>query len=159
MKKSSIGRSGALRLSLFSAIALFAAAPPALAEIGHASFYGRELAGRKTASGEVFRPENLTAAHRSLPFGTRLKVDNLQNGRSVVLRINDRGPFVRGRMLDVSLGAARALGFVAAGTTRVRIERIDTGAPRVPALAAAEPALDPALPEIELARNPEGNGN
>lgn len=136
---------------------------PTLADIGHASYYGRELAGRKTASGEVFRPEGMTAAHRSLPLGTKVKVTNLSNGKAVVLRINDRGPFVRGRMLDVSHGAAKVLGFAAAGTARVRIERLGqfeasapTGAPLV-LPTRVEPQPD--LPETELLRNPVGNGN
>lgn len=95
---------------------------PALAEsIGTASFYGHELAGRKTASGERFNPNGLTAAHRSLPFGTRVLVTNLHNGRSVVVRISDRGPFVRSRIIDVSLGAAKALGFVGRGTAKVKM--------------------------------------
>jgi rare lipoprotein A len=143
-----------------------AAQSSAKADIGHASFYGRELAGRKTASGEVFRPDGMTAAHRSLPFGTRLKVTNLANGRSVVLRINDRGPFVRGRMIDVSQGAARVLGFASAGTARVRIERMGATAPNVPADMAQEPPA-PAIVSLEttidlpaetLLRNPEGSG-
>ena len=96
----------------------------ASAETGRASYYGRELAGKRTASGETFLVSGLTAAHRRLPFGTRLRVTNLANGRSVVVRVNDRGPFVRGRIIDVSLGAARALGFVARGTALVRIERL-----------------------------------
>lgn len=136
---------------------------PTLADIGHASFYGRELAGRKTASGEVFRPEGMTAAHRSLPLGTKVKVTNLSNGKAVVLRINDRGPFVRGRMLDVSHGAAKVLGFAAAGTARVKIERLGRyeasqpiGAPLV-LPTRTEPQPD--LPETELLRNPVGNGN
>lgn len=91
---------------------------------GHASYYGKELAGRKTASGERFNPQGLTAAHRTLPFGTRLRLTNPTNGRTVVVRINDRGPFVRGRAIDVSLGAAHALGFVGRGTARLSIERL-----------------------------------
>jgi rare lipoprotein A len=91
---------------------------------GVASFYGPGFAGKKTANGERFNPGALTAAHRSLPFGTRLKLTNTANGRSVVVRINDRGPFVGGRVLDVSQGAASALGFVAAGTARLKIEPV-----------------------------------
>ncbi|MCZ8182971.1 MAG: septal ring lytic transglycosylase RlpA family protein [Beijerinckiaceae bacterium] len=100
-------------------------ATPALAQnVWHTSYYGQELAGRKTASGERFNPGALTAAHRTLPFGTKLKLTNIQNGRSVIVRINDRGPFVRGRMLDVSRGAASALGFVGQGTARLRVETL-----------------------------------
>ena len=93
--------------------------------VGHASFYGKELAGRKTASGERFNPGGMTAAHRSLAFGTQLKLTNISNGRTAIVRINDRGPFVRGRVLDVSFGAAQALGFVGRGTASLRIEPLN----------------------------------
>ena len=96
----------------------------AQAQSGRASYYGHELAGRRTASGEKFNPNGLTAAHRSLPFGTKLRLTNPTTGKSVIVRVNDRGPFVRGRVLDVSLGAARALGFVGRGTTQLKIERV-----------------------------------
>ena len=76
---------------------------------GIASTYSH--AGRKTANGEIARPAGYTAAHRSLPFGTRVRVINRKNGRSVVVRINDRGPFIRGRVIDVTPAGARALGF------------------------------------------------
>jgi rare lipoprotein A len=83
-----------------------------------ASWYGGgEGLSRRTASGEIFRPDGLTAAHRTLPFGTRLHVS--ANGRSVIVRVNDRGPFARGRSLDLSRGAARALGMIGRGTARV----------------------------------------
>ena len=91
-------------------------------EVGTASWYGREFAGRRTASGEIFRPQDLTAAHRTLPFGTRVRVVNVENGRSVEVRINDRGPFKHPRILDVSEAAARKLGFHRQGLTRVRLE-------------------------------------
>lgn len=110
-------------------------APVAAQSVGHASYYGKELAGRKTASGERFNPGGLTAAHRSLPFGTQLKLTNKQNGRSVVVRVNDRGPFVRGRAIDVSFGAAQALGFAGRGVTQLLIEPL--GNLRVKAVAAA----------------------
>ena len=158
----------ACRLGLHSAAFLLLSGSAVLAETGHASFYGRELAGRRTASGEVFRPDGMTAAHRSLPFGSRVKVTNHANGKAVVLRITDRGPFVRGRIIDVSHGAARALGFVGQGTTRVTIERMggkatpepETRAPAAvsPMKAQAEPETPDALPEAGLLRNPEGNG-
>ncbi len=89
---------------------------------GIASFYGRGFAGRPTATGEIFNPEAMTAAHRSLPFGTRVRVTNTRNGRSVVVRINDRGPFIRGRIIDVSTGAARNLGMINSGLAPVTIE-------------------------------------
>lgn len=111
-----------MRLILGAAFAAVLISPSAAQGVGHASYYGKELAGRKTASGERFNPAGMTAAHRSLPFGTRLRLTNLGNGRAVVVRVNDRGPFVRSRTIDVSLAAAQALGFVGRGTARVRIE-------------------------------------
>jgi rare lipoprotein A len=78
-----------------------------------ASWYGDELRGNRTASGEKFNPDGLTAAHRTLPFGTCLVVGNPRNGKSVNVRVNDRGPFAKDRMLDLAAGAARAIGIVA----------------------------------------------
>ncbi|HEY1905898.1 MAG TPA: septal ring lytic transglycosylase RlpA family protein [Myxococcaceae bacterium] len=92
-------------------------------EEGEASWYGPGLYGRKTASGEVLRPGTLTAAHRTLPFGTCLRVTNLENGRVVEVRVNDRGPYAAGRIVDVSETAARALGMHGRGVTRVRLGR------------------------------------
>ncbi|MFW9262289.1 septal ring lytic transglycosylase RlpA family protein [Nostoc sp. CALU 546] len=89
---------------------------------GIASFYGYDFAGNRTASGQRFNPEGMTAAHRSLPFGTKVRVTNTRNGRSVVLRINDRGPFIRGRIIDVSTGAARVLGMMGSGIAPVQVE-------------------------------------
>lgn len=89
---------------------------------GEASYYGHELAGNRTASGEHFDPAGMTAAHRTLPFGSRVRVTNTRNGRSVVVRINDRGPFVRHRVIDVSRAAAQRLGMLGAGRAQVRLE-------------------------------------
>jgi rare lipoprotein A len=89
---------------------------------GEASYYGHELAGNRTASGERFNPMGMTAAHRTLPLGTKLKITNKANGKSVVVRINDRGPFVKHRLIDVSLGAAHAIGMFRAGKARVRLD-------------------------------------
>jgi len=89
---------------------------------GLASFYGYDGSSNKTASGERFHPEKMTAAHRSLPFGTRVRVTNPRNGRSVVVRINDRGPFIRGRVIDLSYGAARVLGIIRRGVAPVKIQ-------------------------------------
>ena len=99
--------------------------PPARAwlEEGLASYYGPGLAGRPTASGEKFNPRKLTAAHKKLPFGTCLRVVNMENGRSVEVRVNDRGPFVQGRVVDVSLAAAKQLDMLKKGLARVRIYR------------------------------------
>jgi rare lipoprotein A len=99
-----------------------ATAPGAV--VGLASFYGPGFHGRRKANGERFDQHAMTAAHRGYPFGTRVRVTNLVNGRAVELRITDRGPFVRGRIVDVSYGAARRLGFVERGVTRVRVERL-----------------------------------
>ena len=89
---------------------------------GMASFYGPGFEGHLTASGERFDPHALTAAHRTLPFGTRVRVTNLENGRSVVVRINDRGPYAHARIIDVSLEAARRLDLLRRGVGRVRLE-------------------------------------
>jgi len=88
---------------------------------GMASYYGNELAGNRTASGERFDPAQLTAAHRSLPFGSLVRVTNTSNGDSVVVRINDRGPFTHRRVIDVSTAAAREIGMHRSGTARVKL--------------------------------------
>jgi rare lipoprotein A len=92
------------------------------AATGQASWYGPGFYGNRTASGEVLRPGTYTAAHRSLPFGTRVRVTNLNNGRSAVVRINDRGPFTGGRIIDLAHGAASDLGVTASGVATVRLE-------------------------------------
>ncbi|NBD33123.1 MAG: septal ring lytic transglycosylase RlpA family protein [Cyanobacteria bacterium] len=89
---------------------------------GRASWYGPRFHGRRTASGERFNAGAYTAAHRSLPFGTKVRVTNLSNGRAVVVRINDRGPYAGGRVIDLSKAAARAIGMIRSGTAPVRIE-------------------------------------
>lgn len=92
---------------------------------GEASWYGPGFHGRQTASGEVYDMEAMTAAHNQLPFGSRIRVLNLDNGRETQVRINDRGPFARGRVLDLSRAAARAIGMLGPGTARVRIEVLE----------------------------------
>jgi rare lipoprotein A len=104
--------------ALAIAFANIAACGDALAETGRASWYSMTS---RTASGERCNPGALTAAHRTLPFGTRVKVENLKTGRSVVVRINDRGPFVGGRVIDVTKAAAHKLGMIGTGTARVRL--------------------------------------
>jgi rare lipoprotein A len=89
---------------------------------GIASWYGYYWAGNKTANGERYNPEGMTAAHRTLPMGTKVRVTNTRNGKSVVLRINDRGPYIAGRVIDVSLGAARILGMMKSGLAPVKVE-------------------------------------
>ena len=98
-----------------------AATPPDLAEVGEASWYGIEERGRPTASGEPMDPGALTAAHRTLPFGTIVEVTNVETGAAVQVRINDRGPFVRSRVIDLSHEAARRLGILREGVAQVRL--------------------------------------
>ncbi len=95
-------------------------AEPPLAE-GVASYYGASFRGRRTASGERFDPDAFTAAHRTLPFGTCLRVENAGNGRSVRVRVNDRGPYAAGRLIDLSEAAARALDLIRQGVAKVRL--------------------------------------
>jgi rare lipoprotein A len=92
---------------------------------GQASWYGPGFHGRRTASGERFNSYDMTAAHRSLPFGTRLRVVNETNGRSVVVRVNDRGPFAHRRIIDLAKGPAQELGLTSAGTAYVSLHRLD----------------------------------
>ena len=112
-------------------------------ESGVASYYGPEFAFRRTASGEMFDPKEMTAAHRTLPFGTRIRVTNLSNGRRVVLRVNDRGPYRKGRVIDVSHAAARKLGFAHHGTAQVRIDVLKRGKIEGPRMAARQKAEKP----------------
>ncbi len=93
-------------------------------QVGYASYYGREFIGRKTASGELYDPSKLTAAHPTLPFNTYIKVTNLENNKSVILRINDRGPFKKNRIIDVSEKAADLLDFKKKGIVLVKVEVI-----------------------------------
>jgi len=97
-------------------------APSARSEVGDASYYGSEFEGKKTASGERYHGDALTAAHHTLPFGTRLKVTDLSNGRSVEVVVNDRGPHKKGRVVDLSRRAAEELGMIGRGIARVRVE-------------------------------------
>jgi len=94
---------------------------------GRASFYSNQFHGRKTASGETFNSGKLTAAHPSLPFGTWVRVTNLRNGKDVIVRINDRGPFVKGRIIDLSTSAAKEIGLTKSGTARVKLEALSSG--------------------------------
>ena len=89
---------------------------------GTASYYGEKFQGKRTASGEIFNKNAMTAAHRSLPFGTKVKVTNLRNGKTVLVKINDRGPHVPGRMIDLSQAAAKKIGLSHAGTVRVKLQ-------------------------------------
>lgn len=110
-----------IRAAAFAAFSLAAlSSEAALAQCGGASWYALTS---KTASGERMNPAAMTAAHRTLPFGTRIRVTNQRNGRSVMVRINDRGPFVRGRVIDLSRAAAHELGFVRSGHTPICISK------------------------------------
>ena len=96
--------------------------PKAGIELGLASWYGPDFHGRPTSSREIYDMNDMTAAHPSLPFGTRVMVTNLDNERTAAVRVNDRGPFVKGRIIDLSYAAARVLGMIGPGTARVRLE-------------------------------------
>jgi len=97
-------------------------------ETGYASWYGPGFDGKRTASGEVYDMEELTAAHKRLPFGTRVRVESLDTGRRTEVRINDRGPFVDDRIIDLSMAAAREIGMLGPGTARVRISVVQMSA-------------------------------
>lgn len=98
--------------------------PRRAAEFGLASFYGEQFQGRLTASGARYDVHAFTCAHPTAPFGSRLRVTDLESGRAVVVIVTDRGPFARGRVVDLSLAAARSLGMVERGLVRVRVERL-----------------------------------
>ena len=110
-----------MRMFALALCALVCLEGAAQAEV--ATYYGQEFAGHRTASGEKFNPNGMTAAHRTLPFGTRVRVTNSSNGRSIIVRINDRGPFVKGRAIDLSSGAARAIGMGSTGNVRMEVIR------------------------------------
>jgi rare lipoprotein A len=93
-------------------------------QTGKASWYGGKFHGGPTASGETYNKRSMTAAHRSLPFGTRVRVTNMRNGRSVIVRINNRGPYSKGRIIDLSEAAAEKLDMIEAGVVPVRLERL-----------------------------------
>ena len=95
--------------------------------VGISSFYAEDFHGKLTANGEVYDMYGLTAAHKTLPLNTVARVTNLSNGKSLILRINDRGPYIQGRMLDCSYGAAKKLDFIKDGTTKVQIDIIEWG--------------------------------
>lgn len=104
------------------AFALLPPAAEAKTMTGYATYY---KSGKRTANGEKFNPMGMTAAHRTLPFGTRVKVTNTRTGKSVIVRINDRGPFIKGRIIDLSLGAAKVVGLTRSGVAKVKITVLD----------------------------------
>ena len=115
---------------------------------GKASYYARKFKGRKTASGERLHPDSLTCAHRSYPFGTKLKVYNPANGRSVIVRVTDRGPYVRGRIIDLSWRAAKELDIISKGVGMVTVQRLDE------IIVPFRPEFDEIeLPELEMETN------
>ena len=121
-------------------------------QTGRASWYGPGFHGKKTSSGERFDMNALTAAHRTLPIPSYARVTNLANGKTIVVRINDRGPFHGKRVLDLSKGAAKALGFIQQGSTNVRIEALTAG-DKMNVAANDEPAPQAVQPAINLAQN------
>ena len=95
-------------------------------QTGKASYYSKKWTGRRTASGERIHHDSMTCAHRKYPFGTLLRVTNKKNGLQAIVRVNDRGPFDRGRIVDLSWGAAKAIGMLVAGVVPVTVERVDS---------------------------------
>lgn len=134
---------------------------PGRVQYGVASWYGKGFHGRPTASGEIYNMHAITAAHRTVPLGTEALVTNMDNGQTIRVRINDRGPYIRGRVLDLSYGAARQIDMVRVGATRVKIEFLDRRTVEAPARArsvamVARPVittwkpLGPANPDLTL---------
>jgi rare lipoprotein A len=116
-----------LTLTLVTTLLSLPTLVSARVQVGHtqngiASYYHDSLNGNKTASGEIYDKRTLSAAHKTLPLGTRVRVTKLSNGKSIVLKINDRGPFVKGRIIDLSRRAARELGMIQSGLARVKVE-------------------------------------
>ena len=147
MRRSLLGLGPLAAVLLLAACAgpRYAAAPwpPAAgdAEVGLASWYGRDFHGRRTSSGEIYDMYQMTAAHRTLPLGTWVEVIHVETGRSIQVRVNDRGPFIAGRVIDLSYGAARVLGMVGQGVAPVRVRLLSAmAAPARAAPVAAAPA-------------------
>ena len=124
----------------------YPAEDPDYGETGIASWYGKPFHGRRTANGAIYDMNALTAAHRTLPMPFQVRVTNLDNGRSLVLTVNDRGPYARGRIIDVSRRAAQLLGFQKKGTALVRVEAVAGQGRRQPLIAEVEDPEAPSLP-------------
>jgi len=120
-------------------------AEPDYVEVGYSSWYGPQFHGKATANGEKFDMNQLTAAHRTLPLPSYVRVTNLSNGRNVILRVNDRGPFANNRILDVSRRGAQILGFEKKGVQRVRVEVVDHKGRRLPGVDRREASVDPSV--------------
>ena len=147
----------ALFLVVTAGCAVFRApAPPPITngvQVGIASWYGPGFHGNRTANGEIYDQYELTAAHPTLPLGTHAMVTNLENGRAVQVRVNDRGPFVGGRIIDLSYAAARTVGMIGPGTARVRVEVLGP-APAAVVVATATPVPAPAATPPQAAALP-----
>jgi rare lipoprotein A len=117
---------------------------------GKASYYAKSFHGRRTASGERLHPDSLTCAHRTYPFGTKLRVMNPANGRNVVVRVTDRGPFIRGRIIDLSWRAAKELGIIAKGVAMVIVTKVSE------IIIPFEPTDEIPIPELELETSETG---
>lgn len=144
-----------LKIALIATLFLTIGFTPLQAQVqqkGKASFYAKKFHGRKTASGERLHPDSLTCAHRTYPFGTKLKVYNPANGRSVVVRVTDRGPFVRGRIIDLSWRAAMELGIIAQGVATVFVQKYNDII--IPFL----PDDEIQIPDLELETNDGSTG-
>ena len=139
-----------MNIKQYTLLIAIVASLTALAQVqsGKASYYSKKMSGRMTASGERLHHDSLTCAHRTYPFGTLLKVTNPANGKQVIVRVTDRGPYVRGRIIDLSVRAAQKIGIIAQGIAPVIVERYyDTVVPFKP-----EDAFDD-LPELEMGTN------
>ena len=119
-------------------------------QTGKASYYAKSFHGRRTASGERLHPDSLTCAHRTYPFGTKLRVMNPANGRNVVVRVTDRGPFIRGRIIDLSWRAAKELGIIAKGVAMVIVTKVSE------IIIPFEPTDEIPIPELELETSETG---
>ena len=113
---------------LLISVLIFSLPVCAQMQTGKASYYSKKWTGRRTASGHRIHHDSMTCAHRTYPYGTLLRVTNQKNGRQVVVRVTDRGPFGRGRIVDLSWGAAKAIGMLSAGVVPVTVERVDSTA-------------------------------
>ena len=126
-----------------------------------ASYYGRAWNGRKTACGEVFNTDSFTCAHKTLPFGTMLKVTNKKNGKSVIVRVTDRGPYINGRIIDLTLAAAQKIDMVHSGVVPVEIAQVFPGKGNntnaAPAASSSSSKDNPVLPELEIYDPVTGN--
>lgn len=122
-----VGCTSSPRFTATKTVTVSTGGPYSMTEEGIGSYYGDEFDGKPTSNGEIYDKNQLTAAHRSLPFNTKVRVTNLVNGLSTVVRINDRGPFVAERIIDLSVAAAKEIHMIGPGTARVRVEVLELG--------------------------------